>query len=39
VPHLGLNGIIRCRRVLVDFVAGKPDDTRGWSTATRRAGQ
>jgi hypothetical protein len=36
VPRLGLNGIIWCRRVLVDFVPGKPDDTRGWSMATRR---
>jgi hypothetical protein len=37
-PCAGLNGIIRCRRVLVDFVPGKPDDTRGWSMATRRTG-
>ena len=35
-PRLGLNGIIRCRRVLVDFVPGRPDDTRGWLMTTRR---
>jgi hypothetical protein len=35
-PNSGLNGIIRCRRVLVDFVAGNPDDARGWLMATRR---
>ena len=38
-PCFGLDGIIRCRRVLVDFVPGKPDDTRGWSRATRRLGE
>ncbi len=38
-PCFGLNGFIRCRRVLVDFVAGKPDDTRGWLMATRRVGE
>jgi hypothetical protein len=36
---LGLDGIIRCRRVLVDFIPGKPDDTRGWSRATRRVSE
>jgi Immunity protein 50 len=36
-PRFGLDGIIRCRRVLVDFIPGKPRDVRGWSTATRRA--
>jgi hypothetical protein len=35
-PCFGLDGMIRCRRVLVDFIPGRPRDTRGWSTATRR---
>ena len=38
-PCFGLDGMIRCRRILVDLIPGKPDDTRGWSTATRRAGE
>ena len=38
-PCFGLYGIIRCRRVLVDFIPGKPDDIRGWSRATRRASE